>query len=756
MIIVKTTLLAAWLVVAASRCGISLATPLTSTRVDIAAILEQNAPLAKNLDGVHLLLDNDLDTMTPKHPVIFLSKPRSSQDSEKACASLGEKLVDPSVSNWTKLLSDTPVAENEVKRVRRLWVNNNNTTNCTALDRKTGEVLQLNCSMELPSLCSNSLPRTMADKPADKSKQILVWTPNMGVWQGYRDRNQFRFLGIPYAAPPVGQNRFLRPRRIDSRRFLRKTAVIVNNATEYGNACIQTTSFANVTLNETEGRKILGANQSEDCLYLNVFTPSLKSKNAKGLPVMVMVHGGGYSALAASSPVYEPGNLVSRGGVVVVSMNYRLNTFGLFENAPSISREVAPGNLAVRDQVAALQWVRSNIKAFGGDPSQVTIFGESAGGYSMRALLSAPSAFGLYKNVISQSDLMGLPFSSPKYSSGDLGNLTLQALGCDQKDLACAQNKTVGEIMAAQEKAVSQALNMTENQWIPSINPFRPTADRSFIPADFAELVRTGRYNREANILWGTTRDDAAPFLSMRYQNPIPLQDANTSQAYPMGENRTSIMMQSQYYKFNESDPDTVRDVFSNASTDFYFACPVQMMSRGVAARESEVYAYVMDHGRSFNLAFGNGTYLYDNATRAFCEGRVCHADDLIPTFGSGDVWTGIEQTGDDARFARQVIDRFTTFAKTGNPNPKEGLAGPSYENPDVTGVQWPAYNSSNPVFEFRLQNSTVTNNTDTEKCNWIAQNVQFDYQVHGPSGRVVPIFPPIPNPSNSSMSPSP
>src|SRR5690606_38538039 len=123
-------------------------------------------------------------------------------------------------------------------------------------------------------LCSNSLPRTIVDQAADKSKQISVMTPKLGIWQGYRDRNQFRFLGIPYAAPPVGKNRFLRAKSVDSQKFIDKSAVKINDATEYGNACIQA-PFPNNTLNMTPERMILGANQSQDCLYLNVFTPSL-------------------------------------------------------------------------------------------------------------------------------------------------------------------------------------------------------------------------------------------------------------------------------------------------------------------------------------------------------------------------------------------------------------------------------------------------------------------------------------------------
>lgn len=302
---------------------------------------------------------------------------------------------------------------------------------CTAFDIKTGRTLQLSCSIKLPTLCTNSLPRYQVGIDIDKSKQIKVETPMAGTWQGYRDQNQFRFLGIPYAEPPRGNLRFQKPLRLNPKKYGGNK---VNDATEFGYVCTQFSSSGEISTPEQD-ISILGALQSEDCLHLNVFTPSLKDRRSKGLPVMVYVHGGGFATYASSTPVYEPGNLVSRGGVVVVTLSksvfclldsyysllsipqpltffscidYRMSIFGLFENTPEIPRSMAPGNLPTRDQIAALQWVHDNIVAFGGDPNHVTIFGESAGGWSMRALISAPSAFGLYKNVISQSDPMGL------------------------------------------------------------------------------------------------------------------------------------------------------------------------------------------------------------------------------------------------------------------------------------------------------------------------------------------------------------
>ncbi|KAG0068469.1 hypothetical protein BGZ89_004665 [Linnemannia elongata] len=740
----KTLLLAIWFAAAALPYSSTIASPLLSRfhslNLNISSAnvtgLVNNAPAAKDISGIHLLLDNDVDSQTPKYPLILLSKPRVYNDSQTICTLLGENLASNSTPGLQQLLNTTPVAATEVKGSNRYWVNNDTggSTKCTAFDRKTGHTLQLSCSVKLPALCTNSIARTQVGTNNDKSKQIKVTTPKAGTWQGYRDQNQFRFLGIPYAESPIGKLRFQKPMRLNSSKYGGNNKV--NDATEYGFACTQLPLGINLTSEQWD--LFLGAKQSEDCLHLNVFTPSLKDGRSNGLPVMVYVHGGGYTVYASSTPVFEPGNLVSRGGVVVVNLNYRMSTFGLFENTPAIPRSKAPGNLATRDQIAALQWVRDNIAAFGGDPSQVTIFGESAGGWSMRGLLSAPSAFGLYRNVISQSDPIDIPLSNPKFA-GEITNLTMQSLGCKSSDLACAQNKTTDEITAAQTKALDVFLRQPENVWVQTAAIFRPCVDKSLIHADFAELVRTGKYNKKANIMWGSTRDEAGAFVPTIFPDVIPLADEDAELAKRIPDNRTRGLIHSPYYKTNASDPDTVRNTFSAASTDYYWTCPIQVMSRGAAVQTSNVYTYIMDHGRGTDGALVKGLV-------NFCTGRVCHGDDNIPTFGSGDALPGVEQTGDDARFSRQVIDRFTTFAKTGNPNPNRKAGGSNLDtasqNPDVANVQWPKYDNSNPVFLFNVTNSTVVRNADVAKCRWTAKNIKFDYQLYGPTGKFVPIFP--------------
>lgn len=325
----------------------------------------------------------------------------------------------------------------------------------------------------------------------------------------------------------------------------------------------------------------------------------------------------------------------------------------------------------------------------------------------------------------------------------------MQNLNCTTSKLACAQNKTADQVVAAEKQAISTFLNDTKNQWVLPAAVFRPTVDKSLITGDFADLLKSGKYNKKANVLWGYTHDEANAFVTMLLPNPVPVADIDTEFPKLIPYNQTRVLIKSPYYK-KDNSTDSVRYAYAQGLTDFYWICPTQIFSRAAAKQKSTFYTYRMDYGRSSASALGV-------PPSPLCVGKVCHADDLIPSFGSGDVIFGVEQTGDDARFARQVIDRFTTFAKTGNPNPPKSYIGagrnlgPASWNPDVTKVHWPKYDMSNPVYSFALANSSVTKNGDAKRCAWIDNNTQYDYQVHGPGGRFVPIFPPIPNPSSSS-----
>ncbi|KAF9117316.1 hypothetical protein BGW39_002337 [Mortierella sp. 14UC] len=304
----------------------------------------------------------------------------------------------------------------------------------------------------------------------------------------------------------------------------------------------------------------------------------------------------------------------------------------------------------------------------------------------------------------------------------------MKNLACKTWDLSCAQNKTTAEISSAQAKAMGTIMKKPENKWIRPAAVFRPTVDKFLIPADFADLLKLGKYNKNANTLWGYTKDEGNTFVPFIYPNPVPLGGLDKEFA-KLPYNRTRVLIKSPYYK-KDNPTDSARQAFGQGNTDFYLSH---------ADFQSNVYTYRMDHGRSPASALGM-------SPSPLFVGNVCHADDLISSFESGGVTAGSEQTGDDARFARQVIDRFTTFAKTGNPNPnkKNKNLGAASQSPDLT--------RSNPIYAFSVANSTVTKNGDAGRCSWLNENTQYDYQVNGPGGRFVPIFPPVAKPPTSSL----
>lgn len=239
-----------------------------------------------------------------------------------------------------------------------------------------------------------------------------------GALQGTRENNLSVFKGIPYAAPPVGELRWREPQPVAPWSDVRP-------ANAFGNACIQSGS---VTL---EGAGRVGET-NEDCLYLNVWTPN-PDPNAK-LPVMVWIHGGALVLGAGSLPLYDGANLAERGAVVV-TLNYRLGPLGFFSH-PALDRDIpnGPVNFGLLDEIAALKWVQENISAFGGDPNNVTIFGESAGAQSVLALFASPLARGLFQRGISESPY-GIP-SHTRAQAQAVGINVANAVGLNGADAA--------------------------------------------------------------------------------------------------------------------------------------------------------------------------------------------------------------------------------------------------------------------------------------------------------------------------------
>ena len=292
------------------------------------------------------------------------------------------------------------------------------------------------------------------------------------------------FKGIPFAAPPVGALRWKAPQPVNPWSG-------VKQAGAFGPGCVQAASpYTQVP------------SMSEDCLYLNVWTPAKTAGDR--LPVMVWIYGGAFTGGAASMAMYD-GTRLAEKGVVLVSLNYRLGPFGFLAH-PALTKESGKGsgNYGLQDQIAALRWVRENIAKFGGDPSRVTIFGESAGGISVSMLTVSPYAKGLFQRAISESGgNFGLPRtgneaggSAPvlRVAEAD-GERFLQALGA-------ADIKAARDVPA--EKVLATAASARVRFW--------PVFDGDVIPGDQYQLYEAMKFN-DTPILVGTNSDEGNLFV---------------------------------------------------------------------------------------------------------------------------------------------------------------------------------------------------------------------------------------------------
>jgi para-nitrobenzyl esterase len=331
---------------------------------------------------------------------------------------------------------------------------------------------------------------------AKELRHVQVTTAN-GVLEGVVSADGLvrTFKGIPYAAPPVGPLRWKPPQPAPAWTGVRP-------AINYGPRAMQGRIYSDMIFHDN--------GPSEDCLYLNVWIPENAPTNK--LPVMVWIHGGGYVAGSSSEPRQDGGNLCKLG-VIVVSFNYRMGIFGFFAH-PDLAKESAQdatGNYGLLDQAAALQWVKQNIAAFGGDPDNVTIFGESAGSFSVSALMASPPAQGLFHRAIGESGAM---FSRirPTISRDEAET---NCLKFTEKYLKTGSLEKLRDMSA--RKLLRAALKVPHEY-------FKPDIDGYFLPEDCAAIYAAGRQSHVA-LLAGWNRDEG--WFKPYYSDEPPPKDTN-------------------------------------------------------------------------------------------------------------------------------------------------------------------------------------------------------------------------------------
>jgi para-nitrobenzyl esterase len=392
----------------------------------------------------------------------------------------------------------------------------------------------------------------------------------------------------------------------------------IRDVTRPGNVCPQPT--------ET------GAKGAEDCLYLNVTVPRT---GAGHLPVMVWIPGGGFVEGAGSD--YDPATLAERGGVIVVTLNYRLGALGFLLTGD----DPAAGNFGLADQQAGLRWVRDNIAAFGGDPKNVTLFGQSAGGYSVCAQLAAPAARGLFGKAIIQSGPCGNTFMSIA-DAHERGTRLAAQLGCP--DIACLRAKPESAFIGLDNEQVFSATGRLRDM------PWAPVTETAVVPSQPLEALRNGVASG-IPLIQGTTRDELRPFVALSYTPAVTADRYREILTGAFGAKAPAVLAEYPVDRYP-----TPGIALSTVLTDWgqkLGACSA-LPADDAVAEHAPVYTY--------EFAQDDGKHIGDFSLGA------AHSAELPYLFN--------EPHGP---LAETLIGYWTSFAKTGNPG-------------------WPAYRPGGPV----------------------------------------------------------
>ena len=524
----------------------------------------------------------------------------------------------------------------------------------------------------LPFAFASAPAQTPAPLPAAPAASLTVQAPAgalTGKLQDVPSGPARAFLGIPYAAPPVGPLRWKPPAPA-----AKWTGVL--QATSFGSRCMQPHLYDDMFFRDP--------GPSEDCLSLNVWTPAGAQPGSK-LPVMLWIYGGGFTTGSTSEPRQDGAHLATKG-VIVVSFNYREGIFGFFTH-PELAAESpdhAAGNYGLLDAVAALQWLQTNIAAFGGDPANVTIFGESAGSFAVSALMASPLAHGLFAHAIGES---GGAFGGP--------TLHFQPLAARQeKDADFARTRLHADSLAVlRAMPADQLLAATQHE-----HSFSPDVDGYFLPQSPAAIFAAGKQN-DVPLMAGWNHDEGG-----NGKPQISITPTGGSSAAPSADQPGDL----------QRLKDTAQKDFTAHASEFLQAFP--------ATTDPEALTRLQQYATDKFIAFGTWAWLeaqtatgkapayryrFDlvpppDPARSTRYG-VFHSDDIEYVFGVLDSRKGIAWRPEDYAMSEQMMTWWTNFAKTGDPNSAAPAAEGKHAHgglkrilgapkPGAVALPWPVY----------------------------------------------------------------
>jgi para-nitrobenzyl esterase len=504
-------------------------------------------------------------------------------------------------------------------------------------DRRTG----LKAIRLIAAFLMGLAPASGAALAQGTAASDLVVRTEAGLVRGARDGDVVWFKGVPFAQPPVGDLRWQAPKPV-------KAWSGVRPADQFGDDCI--------SLPEVGMYSPSRARQSEDCLYLNIWKPA---KVQGRLPVMVWIYGGGFSHGGSSPAIYD-GSALARQGVMLVSINYRVGQLGFFAH-PALAKEQAGqprGNYGFLDQIAAMTWIRKNIAAFGGDPRNVTVFGESAGGFSVHMLLTSPLAQGLIDKAIIESGGGRRTIMNGQRMSEEGPDHHVSA---EAKGLAWAQSKGIngdGPEALARLRAlpVSQVL---DNLAFGGPYYAGPMIDGTIVPYNMMTAYDSGRYAHIPLIIGANSGD-----MNL---NQVKTKDALFARFGDQAERARAVY-----------DPDgqaDVQTVLGEEGADEMMHETARFTARRFTEGHVPAYVYrfgyipAVDRPGAQPKPPGNGLPPQDNLRFGGVPGAAYHGYEIWMVFDTVAARYGANLTPQDQTVAKMMSGYWTAFARTGDPN---------------------------------------------------------------------------------------
>ncbi|EGC32385.1 hypothetical protein DICPUDRAFT_155629 [Dictyostelium purpureum] len=506
--------------------------------------------------------------------------------------------------------------------------------------------------------CSQSLRKSKSNTSPD-----LVFTSKGGLRGIVYDSHRV-FYGIPFASAPVNELRWESPVEPKDWKHIR-------DATHQKPQCAQRCSLGDGACSEV--------GTSEDCLYLDVFTPRNANSNSK-LPVIVFFPGGGFVVGSGSVKLYDATKFAN-SSVIFVNTNYRLGVLGF------LGTDLMSGNYGFLDQIKALEWVNKNIEAFGGDKTKVTIFGESAGSLSVATHMVSPYSKPYFHAAI----LSSTPFSTGlKDKSKARGYATRFAnfINCNVEDITCLRSKSMEEILDAQAKVRMQV----GEKVLDTFTIWAPIVDGDIIPKQPLTAAKDGEVHNVPTII-GNVYDEGIIFVYLTHPNKI------NPRLYPKYLSLMFPLTWSQIITKYPASGKDARPALSRVINDYLFRCPDRYFLNKLvksSKHKEPVYHYFYSHIKSSGHPLEH------------CDGRVCHGTELSVFFNSYEAM-GEELTQYEREMAVSINNYFVNFAKTHNPS--EGLKVP---------IDWsPVSKSQNVTLViddgFELDHDKITNDP---KCD--------------------------------------